>query len=253
MDTAVTGSFALAWNAFVAFWTIGAFASGGLLFALFSAPFWFAGVQLARTALGGALLRERLALGGRRWRLGQQLAVLNAGSGEAGFEEGKGGKVRWVGGFGDAFLPWHLNLKRLPYCAQAKVLQSGTLWAARCCARAALGCMCWDARDVAVEQAANGTGQDRGTPPTHPARVACPSAPSLQTVEGSVEDLSGARVVTTAIVNDEPQTCVELLEGVNRCGPPCVLYVRLSLCSQAGAPPATPPVVFSVHMLSPPV
>ncbi len=39
-DTAFTGVFAVAWNAFVAFWTVGALASGGILFALFSAPFW---------------------------------------------------------------------------------------------------------------------------------------------------------------------------------------------------------------------
>ncbi|MEW5312551.1 MAG: hypothetical protein WDW38_004178 [Sanguina aurantia] len=62
-DTLFTASFALAWNAFVAFWTFGALASGGILFALFSAPFWLAGVQLGRTALGGVLIQERLAIG----------------------------------------------------------------------------------------------------------------------------------------------------------------------------------------------
>jgi len=30
---------------------------GGILFALFSTPFWFAGAQLARQAFGGALLK----------------------------------------------------------------------------------------------------------------------------------------------------------------------------------------------------
>ncbi len=63
MDVAFTGSFALAWNAFVAVWTVSALASGGLLFALFSAPFWLAGAQLAKGALGGALMRERFAVG----------------------------------------------------------------------------------------------------------------------------------------------------------------------------------------------
>jgi hypothetical protein len=37
------GAFAVVWNGFVAFWTVSALASGGVLFALFSAPFWFAG------------------------------------------------------------------------------------------------------------------------------------------------------------------------------------------------------------------
>lgn len=48
-----------------------AIASGGILFALFSAPFWFAGYQLAGQALGGALTRERFAVGRKRWRLAQ--------------------------------------------------------------------------------------------------------------------------------------------------------------------------------------
>eukprot|EP00879_Flechtneria_rotunda_P010283 GHRR01010750.1.p1 GENE.GHRR01010750.1~~GHRR01010750.1.p1 ORF type:complete len:629 (+),score=211.09 GHRR01010750.1:70-1956(+) len=74
-----TGLFALAWNAFVAFWTVSAIASGGILFALFSAPFWFAGVQLASQAFGGALMKERFALGRNRWRLSQELAVLKGG------------------------------------------------------------------------------------------------------------------------------------------------------------------------------
>ncbi len=93
MDTAFTGTFALAWNAFVAVWTVGALASGGLLFALFSAPFWLAGVQLAQGALGGALTRERFAVGPTRWRLGQQLAVLGSDGKKADFLDGKNEKV----------------------------------------------------------------------------------------------------------------------------------------------------------------
>ena len=31
-----------------------------------------------------------------------------------------------------------------------------------------------------------------------------------------VQDLSGARVITTGYVNEAPQTCVELLEGARR-------------------------------------
>jgi hypothetical protein len=43
-DTAATGAFALAWNAFTASWTWSALAGGGgLLFAAFSIPFWVAG------------------------------------------------------------------------------------------------------------------------------------------------------------------------------------------------------------------
>ncbi|GFR48227.1 hypothetical protein Agub_g10088, partial [Astrephomene gubernaculifera] len=76
-DIALTGTFALAWNAFVAVWTVGAIASGGLLFAAFSAPFWVAGWQLAQGVLGGALMRERLGVGRRKWRLGRRLALLS--------------------------------------------------------------------------------------------------------------------------------------------------------------------------------
>ena len=43
--------FALAWNSFVAFWTVSALASGGgLLFAAFSIPFWLAGKTVATQA-----------------------------------------------------------------------------------------------------------------------------------------------------------------------------------------------------------
>jgi hypothetical protein len=59
-----TGAFALAWNSFVAFWTISAVAGGGLLFGLFSLPFWAAGYQLAKQAFGRQFIRC-VALGGR--------------------------------------------------------------------------------------------------------------------------------------------------------------------------------------------
>ncbi len=52
---------------------------GGVIFALFSTPFWFAGVQLARQALGGFLLKERLAIGRSKFRVGQELALLKEG------------------------------------------------------------------------------------------------------------------------------------------------------------------------------
>jgi hypothetical protein len=51
--------------------TISAIASGGILFALFSAPFWFAGYQLAGQAFAGALMHERFAIGRNKWRIAQ--------------------------------------------------------------------------------------------------------------------------------------------------------------------------------------
>lgn len=48
-----------------------ALASGGILFALFSAPFWFAGYQLAGQAFAGALTHERFAIGRNKWRMAQ--------------------------------------------------------------------------------------------------------------------------------------------------------------------------------------
>jgi eukaryotic-like serine/threonine-protein kinase len=100
-------------------------ASGGILFALFSAPFWFAGYQLAGQALSGALTRERFAIGRNKWRVAQELAALN------------GGVARFGGG--------------------------------------------------AVREA-----------------------------EGRVDDLTGARLVTTVVVNGVPRTAIELVEGVRK-------------------------------------
>jgi len=128
-----TGLFALAWNGFVAFWTFSALASGGVAFALFSAPFWFAGAQLAQQALSGAFSRERLALGRRRFRLSQELATA----------DGRSGAARFLG-------------------------------------RAAGG------------------------------------AAGAREVEGDLMDLTGARLVTTMVVNGVPRTAVELVEGVRK-------------------------------------
>jgi serine/threonine protein kinase len=75
-----TGAFAIAWNAFVAIWTVGAFTGGGILFALFSLPFWFAGFQIAKQAVGRSFIRERLEIGPNRWRLKQEIAVIKADS-----------------------------------------------------------------------------------------------------------------------------------------------------------------------------
>jgi hypothetical protein len=73
-------------NAFVAFWTVGAVASGGVLFALFSLPFWFAGATLARQTALSALLRETLILDDKDYALKQELARVH------------GGAARFVGG-----------------------------------------------------------------------------------------------------------------------------------------------------------
>ena len=47
-DAMVSGGFAVFWNAFVAVWTVGALAGGGVLMALFSIPFWAAGFSMTR-------------------------------------------------------------------------------------------------------------------------------------------------------------------------------------------------------------
>ena len=41
----------------MAFWTFSAVAGGGLLFGLFSLPFWAAGYQLAKQAFGRQFIR----------------------------------------------------------------------------------------------------------------------------------------------------------------------------------------------------
>lgn len=61
-ETVYSGAFALAWNALLASWTVGALVTGGgaILAGLFSAPFWVMGVRLARIPL--ADLRGTTAL-----------------------------------------------------------------------------------------------------------------------------------------------------------------------------------------------
>ncbi|KAK9809971.1 hypothetical protein WJX72_002794 [[Myrmecia] bisecta] len=46
---------------------------GGLLFAAFSLPFWFAGWQLGKDALLPSLMRQKLEIGPQRWQMRQQL------------------------------------------------------------------------------------------------------------------------------------------------------------------------------------
>lgn len=68
--------FALTWNAFVASWTITAFSSGGVLFALFSLPFWVTGFNLLRPSDKRIFIREWLEIGDSNWSLQVRLARL---------------------------------------------------------------------------------------------------------------------------------------------------------------------------------
>ena len=72
-----TGSFALVWNAFVAFWTVSAFTGGGIIFALFSLPFWFAGASLIKNAIGRQFISESLQIDEVTWKFERKLAILS--------------------------------------------------------------------------------------------------------------------------------------------------------------------------------
>lgn len=72
-----TGGFALFWNGFVAVWTAGALASGGILFALFSIPFWAAGISMAKAAIGRQFISEKIEIGRVAWTFERQLAILS--------------------------------------------------------------------------------------------------------------------------------------------------------------------------------
>lgn len=76
-STLATGGFALFWNGFVAFWTASALASGGIVFALFSIPFWLAGANLAKSAIGRQFISETLEINSVFWRLEKKLAILS--------------------------------------------------------------------------------------------------------------------------------------------------------------------------------
>ena len=87
--SAATGGFALVWNSFVAFWTVSALAAGGVLFALFSLPFWFVGIGLLRKAFGRQLIQERIEIGAHRWTLYQKLARIREGKADWSSSTGK--------------------------------------------------------------------------------------------------------------------------------------------------------------------
>eukprot|EP01018_Ginkgo_biloba_P007894 Gb_26548 [translate_table: standard] len=74
-ETVGTGSFALAWNAFIAFWTSSAIRMGApIFFSLFSLPFWFVGIRLANKAFSSLAISANLDFGSKEfaitWRLG---------------------------------------------------------------------------------------------------------------------------------------------------------------------------------------
>lgn len=50
-ESVYSGAFAVAWNVFVGLWTFGAVTGGGILFALFSLPFWAAGFMLGKCVI----------------------------------------------------------------------------------------------------------------------------------------------------------------------------------------------------------
>lgn len=79
-STATQGAFAVLWNVSVGVWTAGALASAGPLFALFSLPFWWAGVSVSKAAVASALLRETLTVSSRDWALTQELARVQGGA-----------------------------------------------------------------------------------------------------------------------------------------------------------------------------
>ncbi|PSC76759.1 serine threonine kinase [Micractinium conductrix] len=94
-DNLATGAFALAWNSFVAFWTISAVAGGGVLFGLFSLPFWAAGWQLAKQAFGRGFVRERVVINLNSWSIEQQLAFARKGG--ADWDEDAGQRKQTTG------------------------------------------------------------------------------------------------------------------------------------------------------------
>lgn len=75
-DALGSGSFALAWNAFLMFWTSSAITGGApLFFTIFSLPFWFVGVRLAKESLSSFAvsvdMHFTLSKFFIQWRVGQ--------------------------------------------------------------------------------------------------------------------------------------------------------------------------------------
>ena len=76
-------AFSVAWNSFIAFWTVGAFTGGGPLFAAFSLPFWLAGAQMGGKAVRSIAMKTEMELRPNRFSLAR-----NLGGREIGMLEG---------------------------------------------------------------------------------------------------------------------------------------------------------------------
>lgn len=129
------GGFALAWNAFVAFWyvfvplcayyfctthvltprfacarlprTLSALAGGGIVMALFSTPFWFAGWSLAKTSVSRQFMSEDIYLDKVSWRVTKRLALFKGGKPD--FDDSESATKRQVG-FIDDLAPAQLKV-----------------------------------------------------------------------------------------------------------------------------------------------
>ncbi|GFH10437.1 protein kinase domain-containing protein, partial [Haematococcus lacustris] len=166
---------------------VGALAGGGVLFALFSAPFWFAGVKLGKQALGAALLRERLSLSRSTFSLSQELATLNSDKQQAQFtgELSRGSRGGAVPASPLPTPPCHCTI-----CTHSSHVQ----------------------RDGACHK--DEDKDDKGDVENAGAVHGGAEGRNQKGVCGETADLLGARVATTMIVNGSPVTVVEVLEGV---------------------------------------
>ncbi|XRB19339.1 protein kinase domain-containing protein [Pseudoscourfieldia marina] len=67
-------AFSVAWNTFIAFWTVGAFTGGGIIFAAFSLPFWLAGAQMGGKAVRDIAMRTEMEVDASRFSVTRTLA-----------------------------------------------------------------------------------------------------------------------------------------------------------------------------------
>jgi hypothetical protein len=54
--------------------------AGGLIFAAFSAPFWYAGYELLKSSFGAFLSRSTFTISPKAWSIRKQLALLQDGA-----------------------------------------------------------------------------------------------------------------------------------------------------------------------------
>eukprot|EP00198_Chlamydomonas_reinhardtii_P000872 XP_001690207.1 predicted protein [Chlamydomonas reinhardtii] len=181
-----------------------------------------------RGALGGALTRERFAVGPNKWRLGQQLAVFGQDGKSADFLDGQNERLTLKVAGGEQ--------ERAGVCPRAFSARSSTALLAAPAVidtpsysphylyRIALSSPARTARCLSCTERT--VPPTRNPPPLYASThslclhrvvsldIASQRAAWVQ--EGSTRDLSGARVVTTAFINGVPQTAIEVLAGVNR-------------------------------------